>query len=408
MEPQHFPLNNPFSYIRVQTTYYKKVAAPTIYGDYLESWMPWTMEALKQDLRPSLIKKIPRYDGFCCVPEHQEFKEVIGNFYNRYHKLDWKPEPGDCTHTQDFLRHIFGDQYELGLDYITLLYTKPVQKLPVLCLVSKERKTGKTTFLNFLKLLFGKNMTFNGNQDFRSQFNADWINMLIVAVDEVLLDRKEDSERIKNLSTAKGSKMEAKSKDKKEVEFFGKFVLCSNNEENFITIDPTETRYWVRKIPVLPTENVRQLEAMKAEIPAFMYYLLQRPLSVPVALSRMWFSEPQIRTAALLRVIRSNRNKVETEILLLLQEIFDTTGRELFQFANKDLLELLRRQLPRIGRQEITRVLQDTWGLQPAANSMNYETLVYNNYNELIAAHYKGRYYTITVQWMCQKFDDSG
>ena len=53
------------------------------------------------------------------------------------------------------------------------------------------------------------------------------------------------SERIKNLSTAKTQKAEAKGKDKVEGDFFGKFILCSNNEDNFIKIDinPTTIKY---------------------------------------------------------------------------------------------------------------------------------------------------------------------
>ena len=56
-------------------------------------------------------------------------------------------------------------------------------------------------------------MTINNNEDFRSRFNSDWASKLIIAVDEVLLDKREDSERLKNLSTAKSYKTEAKGKD---------------------------------------------------------------------------------------------------------------------------------------------------------------------------------------------------
>ncbi len=49
-------------------------------------------------------------------------------------------------------------------------------------------------------------------------------------VDEVLLNKREDSERLKNLSTTYNYKMEAKGRDREEVSFFAKFVLCSNNE----------------------------------------------------------------------------------------------------------------------------------------------------------------------------------
>ena len=44
-------------------------------------------------------------------------------------------------------------------------------------------------------------------------------------VDEVLLNRREDSERLKNLSTTLSYKVEAKGKDRDEIAFFAKFVL---------------------------------------------------------------------------------------------------------------------------------------------------------------------------------------
>lgn len=407
MTTLNYPLNNPGSYIRVQTNYYKKSLQPTINGHFIEVWVPWSAEMLKQDLPKNYIKKIQKFDGFACVPSHLNYQETVGSFYNLYQPLEWKPEPGNCDTILQFLRHIFDEQFELGLDYLTLLFISPTQKLPVLCLVSRERKTGKTTFLNLLKLVFGKNMTFNGNSDFRSQFNADWMNMLLVAVDEVLLDRREDSEKIKNLSTARTSKTEAKNKDRKEIEFFGKFVLCSNNEETFIVIDATETRYWIRKIPTLATENIHLLQDMNKEINHFLYYLLQRPLSVPAGLTRMWFSEKQLQTDALLRVIRNNRNKVETEILLLFKEIFEATGAKELHFANKDVLELLKKTVPRISRHQVSTVLQQEWKLEPVDNSLNYQTYIYNNFNDLVPAHYTGRYYTITKDWISQKFDET-
>lgn len=113
------------------------------------------------------------------------------------------------------MKHIFGEQYELGMDYL-----HPIQKLPILLLVSEERNTDKSTFLNFLKALFQNNVTFNTNEDFRSQFNSDWAGKLLIVVDEVLLSRREDSERLKNLSTTLSYKVEAKGKDRDEIAFF--------------------------------------------------------------------------------------------------------------------------------------------------------------------------------------------
>jgi hypothetical protein len=121
MTTSNYPLNNPGSYIRVQTNYYKKCLQPTINGDFIEVWVPWSAEMLKQDLAKNYIKKIQKFDGFACVPSHLNYQETVGNFYNLYQPLEWKPEPGSCDTILQFLRHIFDEQYELGLDYLTLL-----------------------------------------------------------------------------------------------------------------------------------------------------------------------------------------------------------------------------------------------------------------------------------------------
>ena len=90
-------------------------------------------------------------------------------------------------------------------------------RLPIILLVSEERNTGKSTFLNFLKAMFENNVTFNTNEDFRSQFNSDWAGKLLIVGDEVLLNGREDSERLKNLSTTFTYKVEAKGKDRTEL-----------------------------------------------------------------------------------------------------------------------------------------------------------------------------------------------
>ncbi len=159
----------------------------------------------------------------------------------------------------------------------------------------KERSTGKSTFLKWLKAIFENNLTYLTNDSFSSQFNSDWANKLLICIDEVLFNKEELTERIKYLSTTNINKLEAKGKDKREVEFFGKFILCSNNEENFIKIDGNETRFWVLKVPTLKKENTEFLEALISEIPAFLYFLKHRKLSTD-HLTRMWFTPKQIKT----------------------------------------------------------------------------------------------------------------
>ena len=180
-------------FIRVGTTLYKIVEQPRLSGGYVKKRIPWNNETLRQDYGKDYIGSVPKYDGFCTVPEHIGYRPVIGKFLNLYEPIDHQPQEGDFPSISSLVEHIFGEQYELGMDYLQLLYLQPVQKLPILLLVSEERNTGKSTFLNFLKALFQNNVTFNTNEDFRSQFNSDWAGKLLIVVDEVLLNRREDS-----------------------------------------------------------------------------------------------------------------------------------------------------------------------------------------------------------------------
>ena len=267
-------------FIRVGTTLYKIVDQPRIDGGYVRKRIAWNSETLRQDYGKDYMASVPKYDGFCTVPDHVGYKPVVGKFLNLYEPISHVPRQGDFPCIRSLVEHIFGEQYELGMDYLQLLYLYPVQKLPILLLVSEERNTGKSTFLNFLKAVFQNNVTFNTNEDFRSQFNSDWAGKLLIMVDEVLLNRREDSERLKNLSTTLSYKVEAKGKDRDEIGFFAKFVLCSNNEYLPVIIDAGETRYWVRKIVPLQSDDTDFLQKLKTEIPAFLHYLVNRKLSM--------------------------------------------------------------------------------------------------------------------------------
>ena len=196
-------------YMRVGTTLYKVVNQPCANGGYEKKRVVWNNSTLRQDYGKNYLATVPKYDGFCIVPNHLNYQKEIEGFLNLYDPIEHKPQQGEFSHIQSLMRHIFGEQYELGMDYMQLLYLQPTQKLPIVLLVSEERNTGKSTFLNFLKAVFENNVTFNTNEDFRSQFNSDWAGKLLIVVDEVLLNRREDSERLKNLSTTFTYKVEA-------------------------------------------------------------------------------------------------------------------------------------------------------------------------------------------------------
>lgn len=388
-------------YIRVGTSLYKLAHQPLANGTTVLRRIPWSFGTIRQDYGKSHTPPIKEYDGFCTVPSHTDYHKEIDGFYNLYEPITHVPVEGEFPDIIKLMRHIFGEQFELGLDYMQLLYRQPTQKLPILLLVSEERNTGKTTFLNFLKAVFQDNTTFNTNEDFRSQFNADWAGKLLIVVDEVLLCRREDSERLKNLSTAQIYKVEAKGKDRQEVNFFAKFVLCSNNELFPVIIDMGETRYWVRKVMRLDSDDTNFLQKLKEQIPAFLYYLQHRPLSTTKE-SRMWFNPALIRTEALERIMQSNRNHTEIDIVELLRTIMESQNVDKISFIPQDLLPLLSLNGVKVELWHIRKVVKELWRLKPAPNALSYTTYQYDysKPSKYGAINRVGRFYTVTKEFL--------
>ena len=216
-------------------------------------------------------------------------------------------------------------------------------------------------------------------------------------MDEVLLNRREDSERLKNLSTTLSYKVEAKGKDRDEIAFFAKFVLCSNNESLPVIIDPGETRYWVRKIHRLESDDTNFLQKLTAEIPAFLYFLQHRQLTTRQE-SRMWFSPKLTETPALLRIIRCNRGKHEVEVMELIREIMDNVGIDSLSFCLNDLLNLLNLSGIKIEKHHLRRIVTESWKLTPAPNGLTYTTYQfdYNRDCRFAPIRRVGRFYTIS------------
>lgn len=360
-------------YIRVGTKYYKIISVPDIKGKTFEQKIVlWSKDNLITDYKKVYIRRIPKYDSFVTLPDHINYRSVIGNCYNLYHPLPYKPEPGDIPKTKAFLAHIFGDQLELGYDYLALLYFRPTEILPVLSLVSRERDTGKSTFVKWLKLIFGHNMTLNTNDEFKSRFNSDWTSKILIAVEETLLDRKEESEKIKNLSTANVVKTESKGLDKVETQFFGKLILCSNNETNFVHITEEEIRYWVRKISPIENSDPLMEDKLKDEIPAFLHFLIHRGIKSERK-SRMWFAPEDIYTEALQRLKDENASIVEKEIKEIITDLLITYKLDEVCFTRGDLIDHLKYGgIRQLNQSYVTNILQQKWGISQVKNPSTY------------------------------------
>jgi len=399
--------DKPNKYLRIGYSYKKIVERPLMSGDKLTVIQDWRKEAIKDDHpdNKNILQEIPKYDGTIVHPNHLSYKREVGGFYNLYEPLPYKPEKGSCETILMFLNHIFQEQIELGLDYLKLLYEKPTQMQPVLCLISQLRKTGKTTFLDLLKAMYGRNMTINSTQDLQSRFNSDLAGKIVIGVEEVLFEKLEDTERIKHLSTSRSFKAEAKGKDREEVNFFAKFILLSNHEETFLKIQPGEDRFWVIKVKPFEKEIVNLLDQMIKEIPQFFNYLLSRDYSTENK-TRMWFEFKDIETEALKKEISYNKNKLEIELINIFLTIMENFEEDNLDFQINDLVNLLSKSTHRADLTKIRKIVKEKWKLKPAKNSLTYKKYALLSDGSFTEMSEKGRYFSISKEWINENFDE--
>ena len=342
-------------YFRVGDQYHEWVEVPNKYGDKESRFERRMKTTISDDHGKNIFRHIAKYQAFCNVPDHTNFQPVINNCFNVYQRFEHEPEPGDFPSTEKFLKHIFGrgsinwkdpktgekmeiSEYDLGLDYVSLLYQRPTQILPILCLVSRENNTGKSTFAQWLKLIFTQNVAIIGNAELVDNFNASWATKLVICCDETKIDKQEVVEKVKRLSTADKVFMNAKGKDHVELDFFGKFIFLSNNEENFIYASEDDVRYWIRKVPPITELNVNMMQDLRNEIPAFLHYLNERKIVTPRR-HRGWFDPELIKTDALKKVIQYSLPTIEKEIRTKIKNMFMDFGCDEIRMSAKDIKE---------------------------------------------------------------------
>jgi hypothetical protein len=372
-------------YMRVGVNYYKRGYMQNAHGKIEETLQEWNIAEINRDYgnNKEFVSQIPKYDAFCNIPDNTENYRRVFLFeqngiktmaYNRYYQLSHVPVAGAWPTIENFLRHIANTEnlkgenlYNFLMDWLQLCYTNPTQRLPVLCLVSRERGTGKTTFLEFLRQVFQENATILDNERFTGKFTSHFATKLIISVDEgfIPVEKKVMKERIKNLSTGKTQWLEAKGRNAQEIDYFGKLILCSNDENNFMQIDKGENRFAVIKVKPLEYDNPALIKEMEKEVPAFLYSLRNRKLHYAANVSRLWFHPEVYSTKALEDVNERTKSRLEKEIDEFIRESFIITRQMQLEFTPKDIADRIN-ETPKykIEKTRVAEVLKDR-GLYP-------------------------------------------
>ena len=308
-------------YIRVGTDYFKKVKKIDRFGIWRTELKSWTKDEIKQDNGAAYINNIPKFDDFGIYPDNFNYQPVVENCYNLYKEFTHRPKEGNFFWSDVLMHHIFGEQYNLGLRYLQALYLNPDRALPILVLVSKERQTGKTTFLNWLNMIFGDNMVNISPEDLTGSFNHIYATSNIIAVEETLIEKAITVEKLKATATGKFVTVNQKFVQQYKVPFYGKVILASNNEDKFAKIDEEEIRFFIRKVGRPTMKNHKIEEDLAQEIPAFLHYLTTLP-PVDWSTDRSGFTPEELSNESLDHVKKESKSWLYKDIKELVTELF--------------------------------------------------------------------------------------
>lgn len=363
---------NECPYIRVGADYYKKIKKIDRYGIERIELKAWKKDEIRQDNGKDFLKTIPKFDDFVIKPSNFDYMPVVHNCYNLYRPIPYAPAPGQWRWTDILLRHIFGEQYELGLRYMQILYMHPDRMMPILVLVSRERQTGKTTFLNWLNMIFGANVANISPEDLASGFNYTYATSNIVAVEETLIEKSITVEKIKALATMKQITVNQKFVSQFKIPFFGKIILTSNNEDKFARIDEDEIRFFIRKVG-MPQNSNHNIEAdLLNEIPAFLYHLTQLP-PADFTKDRTGFTPEELSNNSLIRVKQESKPGLFKNLCELFYDHFANIKTDEIQAAPIDIKNKWFINNNTVDLQYIKKVLIDDFRISASEKLIRYE-----------------------------------
>jgi len=276
------------------------------------------------------------------------------------------------------------------MTYMWVLYINPKHPLPFIGLVSVANGTGKTKFLQFIKAIYKANAIFIDADDISDTWNDHYIDKLCILIDEKIdgKNRKADLQKYKKLITGGTQSRKARFQSAVDVEFYGKFSLCSNDDQTMMALEEENTRFWIIDVPKLEETDVDILEKAILEIPAFLYHLEHeyKPLERQ---GRLWFNSDDIQTERS-KVIRENsRSDLAKEVIERLKDYFtEHISLNEITFSANHLIDSF--SLKNISVNYLGRVLKSEFGKK------DKDKEIYNPFLDYVITPKRCRCYTFT------------
>jgi len=387
----------------------------------------WSKPEIKQDYEQAkgikqVFNYIPKYTGFCNIPAHDtEYSRIVENEYNLYHPTPYAPEKGSFPNIEKFMKHLFQNKYhdklDIAYDILQLKYINPLVKLPIMVLYSKEKNTGKSTFLNLLNWIYEDNAALIGNKELADNF-TEYMACNALLMDEVYLENLKTVEMIKSWSTQSETSMNKKGKDRIKVPFFATMFMTTNRI-NFASIDEDENRFFVIKVPTIPIVELDPYleQKMVEEIPALLYWLKhERKLTYPTKKSRFWFPFKDLETPTLTELKKQSQTHAHQAMVMhVKQHCFDFSITEYettpsilrdelrkftkYELSSIDIAKLLKNDF-NLEPQTIKRFRYWQWkqSMQTGQELEKYESPTYFDVIDKKIKYYLGATYTIRAE----------
>jgi|GEM_PF-1614632 len=383
-------------YKRIGCDYYRIIEKLDEHDKAMMELVPWKESIINKDYvnrgYRNFYDTIETFDAFDTAPaHHDDYKPFIetetGRLYNRYKPLSRQPQKGSWDTIKGYLQHIFTERIVQSIDedgkvvgespawiaymdYWTVMYRFPLVRLPGVALVSAKKKTGKSKLLELNCAMWEGNATMLGNDELNDDFNGDWVSSQFAGVDETLLDKKHQQEKMKRRITGFREQMRTMYKDRERTKLIAKFHFTSNNVDNFINIDDDEFRYWIIEVGDPKRKDNKLLQKMIAEIPALFHELKTRTIVHP-DIGRLWFADSVLETDARKNVASNSKGWCENDIRGWLQDKFyNTRWPELYFTVTQVANGVNDNNGTKYRRSEFTRVLKSVMKVEERFKSL--------------------------------------
>lgn len=182
----------------------------------------------------------------------------------------------NLKHSLFFLKHIFGDQLNNGLDWLKLAIEEPNKKQAILFLIS-DGISGKSTFLFLLNQIFKDKYYLSSYRELSACFNSNYNDKIIIAFDETDILSNNIEKKISSLAMSDTITINEQMKKPFDTDFNSKIVLTCNDPAAF----PSRHEYLFLTIyvPKIEKEDISLRFKLSQETPYLVKFLKNRELT---------------------------------------------------------------------------------------------------------------------------------